>query len=33
MVPDTFYFVIMDDAVAHIAAALAPFWQVHRDRL
>ena len=33
MEPDTFYFVIMDNASAHTTPALAPFWEAHRDRL
>lgn len=31
--PDTFYFVILDNASAHTTPELAPFWEDHRDRI
>jgi hypothetical protein len=33
MNPDTFYFVILDNASAHTTPELAPFWEAHRDRI
>lgn len=31
--PDAFYFVVLDNASAHVTPLLAPFWQAHRHQL